>query len=1127
MEFYDVVAQVLNLLQRQGRVSYRALKRQFSIDDDYIEDLKEELLYAHESAVQADDRGFTWTGETEEIQVPTTQVENPPTEPRPREAERRQLTVMFCDLVDSTKLASQLDPEDYREVVRAYQAACTEVIQRYDGYIAQYLGDGLLVYFGYPQSHEAEAQRAVYTGLGILNTLKQLNTRLEQDKGIRLALRTGIHTGLVVVGDIGTGAKQEQLALGETPNVAARIQGLADPDTVVISEATYRLIQGYFDCTSMGEQSLRGASQSIPVYQVLQESGVQSRLDVASTRGLTPLVGREQEIGLLLERWEQAKDGQGQVVLLSGEAGIGKSRLVRVLREHVADEPHTRWECRSSPYYQNTALYPLIDLLQRALQWHQDDSPDARLEKLEHLLSQYRLPLEETISLFAPLLSLPIPDDRYPPLHLSPQRQRQKTLESIVAILLELAKREPVLFILEDLHWTDPTTLEFLSLLVEQVPTTAIYTLLTYRPHFQPSWHHRSYLTEITVNRLSRNQIERIAEQVAGGKRLPGEVLQQIVEKTDGVPLYCEEMTKALLESGHLKAIDEHYELTGTLPALAIPSTLQDSLMARLDRLMTAKGIAQLGATIGRQFSYELLKEVAQFDEGTLQRELTRLVEAELLSQRGLPPHATYLFKHALLRDAAYESLLRSTRLGYHRQIAEVLTARFPETVETQPELLAHHYTEAGLNEQAIRYWQQAGDNAKRRSAHVEAINHITKGLRVLARLSETPESLQYELMLQTALGPPLLATKGYASSEVGQVYTRARVLCWQVGEAPQLIQVLLGLWMFYIVRAELQTASDLGEQLLQCSQRQHDPALQLEAHEALGITAAMRGALTVAHTHFEQCMALYDPQKHRDHAVLYGQDSQVAFLCHTSLVSWLLGYPDQARQQCHHALTLATDLSHAFSVSWALLYSAMVQAFCRYDQGAHEQAEALIILCREQGFAYRLVQGCLLRNWVRAEHGEGKEAIEQIRRDVIAIAVTGAEVYRPYYLALLAQAYAYVEQIEDGLTTLDEALTLAENHGERWWEAELYRLQGELFLKTKSERQKAEDCFQKALEVSRHQQAKSLELRAATSLARLWQSQGKRDEARELLKPVYEWFTEGFDTADLIDAKALLEELK
>jgi class 3 adenylate cyclase len=639
MTFDDILEQVITLLKRQGRVSYPALKIRFNLEEDFLEALKAELLYVH-PVVADEGKGLIWTGETETKPASTStqpaqpegtqqdqppQVESPPADTRPREAERRQLTVMFCDLVDSTKLSSQLDPEDYREVVREYQQVCSEVIQRYDGHIAQLLGDGLLVYFGYPQAHEEDAQRAIYTGLRIVEATRTLNAALEQIKGIRLAVRLGIHTGLVVVGEMGGAGRQEQLALGEVPNVASRIQGIAHPDTVVMSADTYRLIQGFFECEPLGEYDLRGVSQPIAVYRVLRESGVQSRLDVASTRGLTPLVGRESEVTLLLERWQQAKDGQGQVILLSGEAGIGKSRLVQVLKDHVAEEPYTRWECRSSPYYQNTALYPIIDLIQRTLRWEQDETPEAKLAKLERQLSQYRLPLAETVPLFAPLLSLLVPEERYSPLELSPQRQRQKTLETIVALMLELAECETVLFILEDLHWTDPTTLEFLSLLVEQVPTAAIYTLLTCRPHFQPSWPHRSYLTEITVNRLSRQQIERMAQHVAGGKMLPAEIVQQLVDKADGVPLYVEEMTKVLLEAGHLKEVHGRYEVTGTLPALAISATLQDSLMARLDRLVTAKRIAQYASVIGRQFSYTLLHAVAQVEEATFQQQTIRL----------------------------------------------------------------------------------------------------------------------------------------------------------------------------------------------------------------------------------------------------------------------------------------------------------------------------------------------------------------------------------------------------------------------------------------------------------------------------------------------------------------------
>jgi class 3 adenylate cyclase/tetratricopeptide (TPR) repeat protein len=771
MTFDAILAQVLDLLQREKRVSYRALKRRFDLDDNYLEDVKDELIYAKQLAVDEEGRVLVWTGGTSS--APTTaspvplsatpdvspaQVEAAPVAPPTPEAERRQLTVMFCDLVDSTKLSSQLDPEEYRDVVCAYQRVCTEVIQRYNGHIAQLLGDGLLIYFGYPQAHEDDAQRAVRAGLGMLAALGDLNNGLQQAQGVQLALRVGMHTGLVVVGEMGGAGRQEQLALGDVPNIAARIQGLAAPNSVVISQATSRLVQGYFECQELGAQQLRGVAEPVIVYRVLGESGVQSRLDVTQTRGLMPLVGRESEVTILLERWYQAKEGQGQVVLLTGEGGIGKSRLVQVLKDYIASEPHTRWECRSVPYYQNTALYPLTDFFQRALPWQQDETFDTKVEKLEQALRQYRLPIEESVPLFAILFSLPVPEDRYPPLALSPQRQRQKILETIIAILLELAERQPVLLILEDLHWADPTTLECMHVLIDHTPTAPLYLLLTCRPEFQPSWHHRSYVTEVTVTRLSREQSARMAVQIAGGKTLPDEILYQIVDKTDGVPLFVEELTKAVLESGYLQEANGHYELTGTLPALAIPATLQDTLMARLDRLVTAKGVAQMGATIGRQFSYALLHAVAQLDEPTLQRELGRLSAAELVYQRGVPPQATYTFKHALIQDAAYQSLLRSTRQQYHQRIAQVLETQFPETAETQPELLAYHYTAAGLYEPALASWKQAGEQALARSAHREATRCLEEALEALRQLPDSREiqeqAVDVRLALRTALRP-------------------------------------------------------------------------------------------------------------------------------------------------------------------------------------------------------------------------------------------------------------------------------------------------------------------------------------------------------------------------------------
>jgi TOMM system kinase/cyclase fusion protein len=1142
--FDDILEQVIALLKRQGRVSYPALKIRFRLDDEYLEALKAEIIEAQQLAMDENGRVLVWAGDTasgQEVASHHTSTAQPsaaqaqqspqvtpiPTAPPPPDAERRQLTVMFCDLVDSTKLSSQLDPEDWRDVVRAYQRVCTDVIQRYDGHIAQLLGDGLLIYFGYPQAHEDDAQRAVRTGLGMLNAMGELTTRLQREKGLQLGVRLGIHTGLVVVGALGEAGRQEQLALGETPNIAARIEGLAAPNTLLISEATYRLIQGYFECQDLGAQTLRGVAEPVMLYRVLSESGATSRLDVAQPRGLTPLVGREQEIGLLLERWEQVKAGHGHVILLTGDAGIGKSRLVQTLKDHVANEPHLRWECRSSEYYQNTALFPLTDLFQRLLQFQAEDTPNEKLAKLEHTLSQYRLPVQNTVPLFALLLSLPVPENRYPLLNLSPQRQRQKTLETIVAILLEQAEQHPALFIVEDLHWTDPTTLELLGLLLDQTPTASLLMLLMCRPSFQPAWHHRSYLTEITVNRLSHVQVEQIITRMTDGKTFPAAVLQQVITKTDGVPLFVEEITKAILESGQLQAVNGHYELTGSFSTFTIPATLQDSLMARLDRLVTAKAVAQYAAVIGRQFSYALLQAVSQLDEVMLQHELRRLVEAELVYQRGVPPQSTYVFKHALIQDAAYESLLKSTRQQYHHRIAQVLETQFPETAETQPELLAHHYTEAGLTEQAVPYWHQASQNAIQRSAHVEAISHLRTGLALLQTLPETPEHTRREVDMLIVLGASLIATQGYAAPEVGETYTYARHLCEHLEDASQLFPVVRGLWNYSLVRAELQMAHALGEQLLTLAQQIQDSAMLVAAHRSLGVTLYHLGAVTAAHTHCAQGIALYDPKQHRASAFLYGQDAGVVCHSYAALTLWIRGYPEQGLARSQEAVTLAQQMAHPFSLSFALSFAAVFYQLRRERHTAQEYAEAAISLTTDQGFPHWRAYSTILRAWALAHQEQAQEGVEQIKQGLRAFRATEAELWRPYLLALLAEAHGTIGEPEAGRTLLTEALTLVDTTGQRWYEAELYRLKGELLLQQSLDDQaEAESCFHHALGIARNQQAKSLELRAATSLARLWQQQGKRQEAQDLLAPVYGWFTEGFDTADLKEAKALLEEL-
>jgi predicted ATPase len=946
--------------------------------------------------------------------------------------------------------------------------------------------------------------------------------------GAQLAIRLGAHTGLVVVGDVGEGPQQEQLALGETPNVAARLQGLAAPGTLVISGATLQLLGGFFACQSIGTPLLKGLPQPLEVYQVLSESTARSRLEAAGSAGLTPLVGREQEVALLRERWAQVKDGIGQVVLLSGEAGIGKSRLVQVLTEQVATEPQA-WltPCQCSPYYQNTALYPMIDLLERvALRFNREESPQQKLRKLEGFVVQYGLPLAETVPLFAALLSLPLGAD-YVPLTVSPEQQKQKTLHALLTILLRIAAQQPVLFVMEDLHWVDPSTLEFLTLLVDQGPTARILALFTFRPDFSPPWTGRSHLTQVTLNRLPRRQVAELTGRVAHGKALPTEVVEQVVAKTDGVPLFVEELTKMVLESGLLEERAERYELTGLLPPLAIPTTLHDSLMARLDRLAAVKAMAQLGATLGREFSYELLQAISPWDEDILQRGLQQLVEAEFLYQQGLPPEARYLFKHALVQDAAYQSLLRSTRQRHHQHIAQVLEAQFPEISETQPELLAHHYTEAGLTEQAIPYWQRAGQQALQRSANLEAVQHLTMGLTLLATLPDTSARVQHELDLQIALGPALIATKGPAAPEVEQTYARTRALCQQVGETPQLFSTLWGLCRFYRARGALPMARELGEQLYRLAQREAAPTPRLEAHDALGSTLFHLGEYATAQTHLEQGIALTDPTVQRALALRHDVAPGVTCLAYAANILWCLGFPAQAVRWAQEALALAQTLAHPYSLVFAQYWAALLHHRRREAPAVQAQAEVLVTLATAQVFPLWVGLGTCWHGWALAMQGQCEAGMAQMRQGLAVVLAAGYMLARPLCLVLLAEAAGHIGQVEEGLRLLTEALAAFETSGRGDLLAETYRLQGELLLRQATpDAAQAEVCFQQALGIARRQQAKSWELRAATSLSRLWQQQGKRDEAHALLAPLYGWFTEGFDTADLQEAKALLEAL-
>jgi predicted ATPase/class 3 adenylate cyclase len=1069
-----------------------------------------------------------------------------PSESKSATGERRQLTVLFCDLVGSTELSACLDPEEMGEVVRAYYEMVAEVVRRFDGHVAKYLGDGVLVYFGYPQAHEDDPVRAITAALGMLVDLPVLNARVQervpQMRDRPLAIRMGVHTGLVVVGDFGSGSSIEEGAIvGDTPNLAARLQGVAVPNTVVISDATRRLVTGVFVLEDLGRHELKGVAEPMQLFRAVRTSGMRSRLDLANAGTLTPLVGRQQQVGLLLDLWEHVQDGRGQVALISGDAGMGKSRLLQVLRERLAEHAHSWLECRCSPYHENSALYPIVELLEQGLLFAPEHSVVDKIGRLEAGLHYGGFSVPEALPLFTSLLSLPLPES-VPPLLLSPEAQRRKTLEALVQWFLALGAAQPIVLVVEDLHWVDPSTVELLGMLLDQVPTAAAMVVFTFRPNFHPPWKPRTHVSQVTVPRLTRTQSIAMATSVAG-KPLPKAVTEQIVAKTDGVPLFVEELTKMVLESGQLDDRGACFELRGSLPALAIPSTLQDSLMARLDRLGPSKEVAQLGATLGREFAYELLAALSPLGQESLDQALTELVQAELLYQRGSPPHATYTFKNTLIQEAAYYSLLRTKRQQYHRGVAKALQERFPETVATQPELLAYHYGEAGIAASAIEYWRRAGERETQRSANLEAINHFQRALQITLEMPDDIERAEHELQLQIGLGVPQTLVKGYSAPEVGVTYARARELCEKLGETPQMFPVLHGLWRFYLVRGDLRAAQQMAHSLSELAEAARDPDLQVPAGWAVGGTALWLGEFTPARTWSQQATSLYDFDRHSPSALTYGSDPGTTVLCYLAMALWFLGYPDQAVARIDEAVTLARRCAHPFSLAWATSMSAIIHQFRRDPEFAAESAERTVALSTEQGFPTWLGAGLVLHAWALAAGGDAAEALPLLEQGTSTLASAGQELAATYVLALASEIHTAAGHAAQVLALITGALALGEKNSERFYESELHRLQGEFLIadcgmrnaesgeenpqsEIRDPQSEAEACFRRAIEIARSQQAKSFELRAATSLAQLLRRQGRAAEARDLLAPIYAWFTEGFETRDLKEAKLLLAAL-
>jgi predicted ATPase/class 3 adenylate cyclase len=1112
-------------LRSLGLEQYEAAFRENAIDDAVLPDLTEDHL--REIGIPLGAR-IKLLKAIAALTEPTTAIAKTSAGRAERPvagAERRQLTVMFCDLVGSTALATSMDPEDLREVISAYQKCAAETVRRFDGFVAKYMGDGVLVYFGYSQAHEDDTERAVRAGLELISALSRLKTRAS------LQTRIGIATGLVVVGDlIGSGEAQERGIVGETPNLAARLQGIAEPNSVVIAEDTRRLLGNLFALTDLGPKGLKGIAGPMRAWSVLRPSSVESRFEALHAGRLTDLVGRDEECELLLRRWSKAKTGEGQVVLLSGEAGIGKSRLTAALLERV-NEPHTRLRYFCSPQHTDSAFYPIIGQMERAAHLGHDDSPTAKLDKLDSLLAQTSTSKQDT-ALLAQLLSLSN-DGRYPALDLAPQQRRQKTIDALIAQIETLTRSSPVLMILEDAHWADPSSLELLSRTLDRIAGLRVLLIVTFRPEFEPPWIGRPYVTALTINRLGNREVGAMIDRMIGNKPLPASIRQDIVDRTDGIPLFVEEMTKAVLEAGDE---GEARQTAAAIPSttIAVPATLHASLMARLDRLGSAKEVAQVGAAIGREFSHALLGTVMGQPEPELRSTLERLIAAGLLFRQGAPPHATYLFKHALVQDAAYGTLLREPRRALHARIAEAIENQFPEIAENQPELLARHCTEAGLIEMAARLWGKAGRQSLERSALVEAIEQLNRALDQIATLPSTPTLRREQINLQVALLTPLMHVKGYAALETKAAEERARLLIEHaeaIGEAPDdpllLFSLLYGFWVVNLINSNGDAVGELAAQFLELAEKQGAAVPLMLGHRIMGSALTSIGAFSESLTHYNQALALYDPVEHRSLATRFGQDAKVSVLGFRSMCLWYVGYPAGALADASQAVSDAREISQASSLMYTLACIIHTHICCGNYGIATAYNNELIAVAEGKSALLWKAFGSAFQGSVSALSGHARDAVRTITEGIAALQSTGAKFTVPWFLGNLTRAYTDLGQFDNAWRSFDKAIEMIEIGKEKRWEAEVNRIGGHLVLMSpEADATKAESYFNRALAVAREQQAKSWELRAAMSMARLWRDQGKPEQARELLAPVYGWFTEGFDTLDLTEAKALLDAL-
>jgi predicted ATPase/class 3 adenylate cyclase len=1046
------------------------------------------------------------------------------TERVPRDDERRHLTVMFCDLVGSAALSARLDPEDMLGVIASYHTCIGEVIGHYKGMVARYMRDGVLVYFGYPRAQEDDVEQAVRAALALVDAVANFRTNVDA----ALQVRIGIATGTVVVTELLIDKTLvEQAIVGLTPNLAARLQTLAEPGTVLICPSTRRLTGGHFEYRDLGPVALKGWAEPIPVWQVLGPSGVESRFEAMHKTKLPPLIGREEEIELLLRRWRHATQEEGRVVVLTGEPGIGKSHIALALDERLQSEPRITLRYFCSAHHTNSALFPFIGQLERAAGFDRSDSPTEKLSKLDALVAQTTADPEH-VAVLANLLALPA-SDRYGLSELSPQKRKEKTLAALLARLDGLAGRQPVFMIFEDIHWIDPTSLELLGATVEHVPQLRVLLLVTARPDFTPPWPNYSHMTTVPLARLGRRDGAALVERVTAGKPLPKEVMDEILARTDGVPLFIEELTKTVLESGLLQERDGHYVLERPLPPLAIPTTLHASLMARIDRLAPVREVAQIGAVAGRDFHYELLYAVAGLSREKLDEALGQLVRSELIFRRGEIPHAVYTFKHTLVRDAAYAGLLKSRRGHLHAAIASALEQQFPEIVQTQPETLAHHLTEAGLIEKAIGYWLQAGKNAALRSANLEAIAHLQRGIEVTGRLPVGAGKDKSELDVQLVLGPCLIATHGPAASTAVATFARARELCERLGEPPEYLQVMFWLATVSVVRGELPQALEAVAALLSAAEARGDRPALINAIRGRAMILFFLGRIVDAGEAIERAVEVFSASQDADRmaARAAGQDAGVAMQALMSWVLWVLGHVDGAVTRMAAALERADAVQHAHTHAYAWYYASVLHALRGEPLIAQAYAERCLAISEQHGFRQWLGLSRAIRGICAAVQDASGSRLDEVKAALDEYQRAGYQLGITAQFVLLCPALLLRNEPEAALETIDQGLAIVSHNSERFLEAELYRLRARTLLLRGAPDAEAESLLDHALRTARSQQARSLELRAATDLARLWMNQGKRAEALDVLSSIYSRFTEGFETRDLKEAEALLTELQ